>query len=254
MSAPRLLVALCTYNERENLQQLVPEIHQYAPQAHVLVVDDNSPDGTGRLADELAAADTRVRVLHRAGKQGLGTATLAAFRHAIERGYDLLINMDADFSHHPRCIPDLLAAVESAAVAVGSRYVPRGGVRGWGAGRRWMSRGINWYARILLGLRTKDNSGSFRCYRVAKLREIDLDRFRSGGYSFFEEVLYRCRAVGCRFVEVPILFEERRHGSSKINSREAATALWQIFRLGIDRVTGAPVRSAGADRLPAHER
>ena len=244
MTAPRLLVTLCTYNERENLDRLVPEIHRYAPQADVLVIDDNSPDGTGRLADELAARDPRVRVLHRSGKLGLGSATVAGFRYAIEHGYDLLVNMDADFSHHPRYIPGLLAQMATADVAIGSRYVPGGGTPDWGLRRRLMSRGINGYARLLLGLRTRDNSGSFRCYRVSKLRELDLSRVRSRGYAFEEEILYRCQRIGCRFAEVPIIFEDRRYGSSKINTREAVIALWDILRLGAENLLRVPVRNS----------
>lgn len=238
MDEPRVLVTLCTYNERENLQGLIPEIQRFAD-ADILVIDDNSPDGTGRLADEIAAADSRIRVLHRSGKLGLGTATLAGFHHGIEHGYDYLINLDADFSHHPRYIPALLAAMEQADVAIGSRYVPGGGVIGWGPLRRFMSRGINIYARLLLGLKTRDNSGSYRCYRVSKLRELDLGGIRARGYAYVEEILFRCRRIGCRFAEVPIVFEDRRYGESKINWREAAAALWLLFRLGVGRLFGS---------------
>ncbi|MEX0702921.1 MAG: polyprenol monophosphomannose synthase [Planctomycetales bacterium] len=237
MSAPRSLISLCTYNERENLAQIVPEIRAVAPEADILVVDDGSPDGTGRLADEFAANDPHVRVLHRQGKLGLGSAIVAAFRYAIEHGYDYVINLDADFSHPPRYIPDLLAAMDRADVAIGSRYVPGGRIEGWGPKRHFMSRGVNLYARLLLGLPTRDNSGSFRCYRVSLLERLDFDRVRAHGYAFMEEILSRLKRVGCRFVEVPITFEERRHGSSKIDWREAAHALWVIFRLGVENVT-----------------
>ena len=237
----RLLVTVCTYNERENLERLVPEIHRYVPKADVLVIDDNSPDGTGSLADEMSANDPRIHVLHREGKLGLGTATVAGFRFCIERGYDYLLNMDADFSHHPRYIPALLDCMSRADVGVGSRYVPGGGVTGWGLKRHLMSRGINCYARLLLGLKTGDNSGSFRCYRVARLREIDLNRVRARGYAFQEEILYRCRRIGCTFEETPIVFEDRRYGSSKINWRESVVALWVIFRLGIENILRTPV-------------
>lgn len=241
MNTERLLVTLCTYNERENLVAILPEIHRYAPQAEILVIDDNSPDGTGTLADEIAARDPRVHVLHRAGKLGLGTATLAGFRYGIEQGFTHLINLDADFSHHPRYIPALLACMERADVAIGSRYVAGGGVVGWGVKRHFMSRGINAYARLLLGLSTRDNSGSYRCYRVAKLRELDLDRFRARGYAFQEEVLYRCRRLGCRFEETPIVFEDRRYGQSKINQKEVFAALWVILRLAWDNLRHVPV-------------
>lgn len=233
----RLLVTICTYNERENLPSLIEEIHHFAPDAHVLVVDDNSPDGTGQLADELAAKDGRVHVLHRAGKQGLGSATVAGFRYGVEQAYEQLINLDADFSHHPRYIPELRACLHDADVGIGSRYVPGGGVVGWSWIRHFMSGGINFYARLMLGLPNRDNSGSYRCYRVSKLAQLDFDQVRSRGYSFQEEILFMCRRVGCRFREVPIIFEDRRAGTSKINWKESVMALWIIFRLALDRLT-----------------
>jgi dolichol-phosphate mannosyltransferase len=227
----QVLVTLCTYNERGNLERLIPEIHAHVPHSDVLVVDDNSPDGTGRLADELAAHDPRITVLHRPGKQGLGTATVAAFRYGIEQGYDVLVNMDADFSHPPQVLPALLAATERVDVAVGSRYVSGGGVEGWGPHRHFMSRGINAYARLVLGLSTRDNSGSFRAYRVARLREIDLNRVRAKGYAIQEEILFRCRRVGCTFEEVPFVFKDRTVGESKISWQDAVGALWVLATL-----------------------
>ncbi len=241
MTSPRLLVMLCTYNEQENIQQLIPEIRGIAPQADILVIDDNSPDGTGECADAFAAEDVQVHVLHRPGKQGLGAATLAGFQYAIDHDYDFVLNLDADFSHPPRYIPALLEAMEQADVAIGSRYVPGGGIEGWGWGRHFMSRGINWYARLLLRLKTRDNSGSFRCYRVAHLRQIDFQRIRATGYAFQEEILYRCRRLGCRFAETPIRFEDRRYGQTKINGKESIVALWVLFRLGIDNLARVPV-------------
>jgi dolichol-phosphate mannosyltransferase len=231
--AERLLVMLCTYNERENLAALIPEIWTFAPTAEILVIDDNSPDGTGRLADEWAARDRRVHVMHRPAKLGLGTAAVAGMRYAAEGGYTLLVNLDADFSHPPRYIPALIGLMSEADVAIGSRYVTGGGVIGWGLRRHVMSRAINWYARVLLRLTTRDNSGSFRCYRVARLREIDFDRFLARGYAIQEEILYRLRRIGCRFAETPIIFEERRHGSSKISLAEGLVAGWIILRLAI---------------------
>lgn len=252
-SGPRLLVSLATYNERDNLRPLVEEIRHFAPQAAILIIDDNSPDGTGALADELKATLPDVHVIHRAGKLGLGTAVLAGMKYAIERGYDFFLNMDADGSHPPRFIPDLIAGMDRNDVMIGSRYVPGGGVEGeFNFKRKFMSTGINWYARLLLGLKTKDNSGSFRCYRVAKLAEIDLDRVRSRGYSFMEEILFWCRQVGCRFGETPILFENRRAGVSKINKGEAIKALKIILQLGIDRALGRTrVATKGPHRPPA---
>ena len=245
-SASRTLLTLCTYNERENLPLLIPELRAAAPDADILIIDDNSPDGTGQQADGLAAADPQVHVLHRAGKQGLGTAILAGFRYAIEHNYDFVLNLDADFSHHPRYIPNLRALAEQCDVAIGSRYVSGGGVVGWGWQRYLMSWGINAYARWLLWLRTKDNSGAFRCYRVSRLRELDLSLVIARGYAFQEEILYRCRRLGCRFAETPIVFEDRRYGESKINWRETVLALWVILRLALQNVCGVPVtRSQG---------
>jgi dolichol-phosphate mannosyltransferase len=234
-SAPRLLVTLCTYNERGNIERLIPEIHRHAPHADVLVVDDNSPDGTGDIADQMAAEDARIRVLHRPGKQGLGTATVAGFRYGTEHGYDLLLNMDADFSHPPEVIPKMVDALQRVDVAVGSRYVAGGGVEGWGPHRYFMSWAINFYARTVLGLKTKDNSGSFRCYRVSKLQECDLDRIRAKGYAIQEEILYRCRKVGCTFEEVPFVFVDREVGESKISWKDAVGALWVLLRIRFAR-------------------
>jgi dolichol-phosphate mannosyltransferase len=247
----RFLVMLCTYNERENIGQLIPAIFEFAPDADVLVIDDNSPDGTGELAEELSREDSRIRVLHRPNKAGLGAATLAGFRYAIEAGYDFVINMDADFSHSPSAIPALRAGMERADVCIGSRYIPGGGIRGWGWFRHFMSRGVNWYTRLLLRLRTKDNSGSFRCYRIAKLAELDFGRIRCKGYAFQEEILYRCRRLGCRFEETPIVFEDRRYGSSKINAKEVFAALWGIFRLGLENLFRVPVTRAEKPKVPS---
>ncbi|MCO6045867.1 polyprenol monophosphomannose synthase [Aeoliella sp. ICT_H6.2] len=241
-----LLVSLCTYNERENLRPLIESIHEHAADAHVLVVDDGSPDGTGQLADEMAAADLRVHVMHRAKKMGLGTAILAAMNYAIDQDYEYLLNMDADFSHHPRYIPALRASMDQADVAIGSRYIPGGKVVDWGAKRRVMSWCINTYARTLLRLTPHDTSGSFRCYRVAKLKELDLSLVKARGYAVLQELLYRCRRIGCRFAEVPITFEDRRFGESKINYHEVFAALGGIFRLG---VAGGPVRKEAAETV-----
>ncbi|HWE38646.1 MAG TPA: polyprenol monophosphomannose synthase [Isosphaeraceae bacterium] len=241
----KLLISLATYNERENLAGLVEEIRGVVPTAHILVIDDNSPDGTGALADELAGRLPDIHVLHRAGKLGLGTAVLAGMRYAIDHGFDLFLNLDADGSHPPRFIPALVAGMADHDVMIGSRYIPGGGVEGgFNLKRKFMSSGINWYARLLLGLKTKDNSGSFRCYRVSKLAEMDFDRIRSRGYSFMEEVLYWCKVVGCRFGETPIIFEDRRGGVSKINKGEAIKALQIILALGVDRALGRAGRPA----------
>jgi len=240
---PRLLFTICTYNEVENIRLLIPELRAVSSDADILVIDDNSPDGTGDVVREFAAADSKVSLLHRPEKQGLGAAKVEAFRYAIAEGYDQLLNLDADFSHSPSHIPAILQCAEDADVVIGSRYVKGGGVVGWNLRRHLMSRCINLYARLLLGLKTKDNSGSFRCYSVSKLAEIDWDRTMAKGYAFEEEVLYRCHRVGCRFIETPITFADRRFGVTKINMKEAVVALWVIFRLGLQRLRGVPVRA-----------
>ncbi len=237
--SPRLLVSLATYDEATNLQPLVETIRKFVPQASILVIDDNSPDGTGAIADELHERLPNVHVIHRPGKLGLGTAVLTGMKFAIDNGYDYFLNLDADFSHPPRFIPAILAGMKENDVMIGSRYVPGGGVEGeFNLKRKFMSTGINVYARMLLGLRTRDNSGSFRCYRVSKLRQIDLKQVRSRGYSFMEEILFWCRTVGCKMNETPIIFENRRSGYSKINAGEAIKALQIILQLGIGRLTG----------------
>jgi dolichol-phosphate mannosyltransferase len=237
-----VLVSLATYNEAGNLRPLVGAVREFAPQAEVLVIDDNSPDGTGALADELKTESPGIHVIHRPGKLGLGTAVIAAMEFAVRNGYDYLINLDADFSHPPRFIPALLAGMRDHDVMIGSRYIPGGGVAGqqFNLKRKFMSSGINWYARLLLGLRSKDNSGSYRCYRVSKLAEIDFRRVRSRGYSFMEEILFWCRQAGCRIEETPIVFENRRSGVSKINKHEAYMALKIILGLGVGRLLRLP--------------
>lgn len=231
--AERTLVTIATYNEIESLPALVDAIWEIAPQVDILVIDDNSPDGTGRWCDERAASEPRLFCLHRAGKLGLGTATIAGMKYAMEQGYDLVVNMDADFSHHPRYIPALLAGMDSADVTIGSRYVPGGGVKDWPLKRRLMSWAVNTYARGLLGLRPRDCSGAFRCFRVDVLRKLDFNSIQSRGYSFQEEILWLLKRAGARFAEIPIVFTDREKGKSKINSREALAALGIIFRLGI---------------------
>jgi len=241
MSQERLLITLCTYNELENLELLIPEIFNYLADVHVLVIDDDSPDGTGTYAQSLSDQDPRVHVLIRKGLRGLGTATIAGLRYGVDHGYHKIVNMDADFSHHPRYLPALIEAAEHADISIGSRYVSGGGVVGWGLLRHTMSRGINLAARCLLGLKTRDNSGSYRCYSTEQLQRIDWERIRSKGYAIQEELLYRCRAIGCTFREVPILFEDRKLGASKINWRESVIAVWNLMCLFCDRLFRVPV-------------
>lgn len=240
----RVLVTVCTYNERENIARLIPEIRRHLPVAHVMVIDDNSPDGTADVVRNFAANDQFVHLLLRMQKAGLGAATLAGFQQGINEGYDFLINMDADFSHPPEVLPQMLAAMDHADVAIGSRYVPGGGISNWGWLRQFMSWGVNVYTRTLLGLTVRDCSGAYRCYRVSKLKEMDFAKIRAKGYAFQEEFLYRCARVGCRFAEVPIVFENRTVGESKINSKEAAKALRDIALLACDRLRGVSVRAA----------
>lgn len=244
----RTLISTATYNERENIRALIEAILESVPDAHVLVVDDASPDGTGEIVDECAARDPRVRVIHRSGKLGLGSAILAALRFAIRENYDLFVNMDADFSHSPGDLPRLIEAMDDADVVIGSRYIPGGGVIGWGFRRRFMSSMINVYSRLLLGLRARDSSGGFRCYRVSRMREIDFDRIRSRGYSWQEEFLFYCQRAGCRIREVPITFRDRQAGASKINLSEAALALWILFATAVRRLPGLRGRTGPADK------
>jgi dolichol-phosphate mannosyltransferase len=235
-----ILVTVATYNEIENLPRLVDEVFRLLPEADLLVIDDDSPDGTGRWCDERAAGEPRLRCLHRPGKLGLGTATVAGMRYAVEHGYRYMLNLDADLSHPPRYLPDLLSGMDPpggppADVMIGSRYVPGGGIEGWPLHRRWMSRAVNFYARWMLGLPARDCSGAMRCYRVETLARLDFDAIRSRGYSFQEEILWRLKRLGARLGETPIIFVDRRRGASKINAAEALSALWIIFTLGLRR-------------------
>ena len=242
-NADKTLVTVATYNEIENLPKLVDEIFAVVPEVDILVIDDNSPDGTGRWCDEKGAREPRLKCLHREGKLGLGTATVAGMKWAVEHGYKQMLNMDADFSHHPRYLPDIIAGMDpedgpAVDVMIGSRYVPGGGVEGWPLGRRLMSAGVNFYARTLLGLKCKDCSGAFRCYRTSLLKKTDFDAIRSRGYSFQEEILWHFRRAGARFGETPIIFADREFGASKINTKEAVAALWIILALGVRNVFG----------------
>ena len=242
-NSEKTLVTVATYDEIENLPRLVAEIFENAPQADILVIDDNSPDGTGRWCDEKAAEDPRLHCLHRQGKLGLGTATIAGMKYGIEHGYRYVLNMDADFSHDPKYLPDLLAGMEPddgepVDVMIGSRYIPGGGIEGWPLKRHLMSRGVNFYARCLLGLKTKDCSGAFRCYRVDLLKKINFDDIRSKGYSFQEEILWMLKRQGATFGEAPIVFVDRIQGQSKIDSGEAVGALRIILTLGLKNILG----------------
>jgi dolichol-phosphate mannosyltransferase len=228
---------LPTYNEAENLEAIVAAVGEVlataAPEGfRVLVVDDGSPDGTGRMADALATECDWLAVLHRTEKNGIGPAYLAGFRHALDRGAGYLMEMDSDFSHDPADLARLLAAVRDGAdLALGSRYVPGGGVTDWGFVRRFVSEGGSTYARLVLGLRIKDLTGGFKCFRRDVLEAIHFDGVRSQGYAFQVELTYRAVQAGFRVVEVPIVFRDRQQGQSKMSWRIAAEAMWLVPRL-----------------------
>lgn len=230
--ASRVLIVIPTYNERDNLERLVAAVFEQLPRAHVLVVDDASPDGTGDLADRLAGEDERVHVLHRPGKLGLGTAYVAGFGFGLARDYDLLFEMDADFSHDPRYLPLMVGEAEAGAdLVLGSRYVGDGGTENWGVGRKILSRGGSLYARTVLGVGVRDLTGGFKCFRRRVLEAMDLSAVRSEGYSFQIEMTYRAIRAGFKVVEVPIVFVDRRVGQSKMSRSIFLEAIWMVWRL-----------------------
>jgi dolichol-phosphate mannosyltransferase len=223
---------LPTYNEAQNLEAMVaealPRMSEAGVDPTVLVVDDTSPDGTGAIADRLAAADPAVRVLHRTRKDGLGRAYLAGFAAALEGGADLILQMDCDFSHDPADLPRLIAAAGAAHVVLGSRYVPGGGVENWAARRRIQSRGGCLYARLILGVPVQDLTGGFKCWRRQALETLDLDGVDAHGYAFQIEMTYRAIKAGLTVAEVPIVFRERREGQSKMTARITLEAVWKV--------------------------
>lgn len=227
-----MLVCIPTYNEAENVRRIVPAVLEALPAANVLVVDDNSPDGTGAAADETARLDARVHVLHRQGKEGLGRAYLAAFTWALARDYRVIFELDADFSHQPRYLPGFVQALESRAdVVVGSRRVSGGGVENWGRGRRFVSWGGSLYARTVLGVQLGDLTGGFNGWRREVLERIGLDQVTSTGYCFQIELKYRAIRKGFRVLELPIVFPERVHGVSKMSSSIFMEAVVQVVKL-----------------------
>lgn len=234
----RVLVIVPTYNERKNLPHVVPAILQQCPPVDVLIVDDNSPDGTGQLADELAASESRVHVLHRPGKAGLGTAYIAGFRWALERGYSLICEMDADLSHDPKFLPDLLQAAEHADLVIGSRYKSGVNVINWPISRLLLSLGANSYARWITGLPLTDSTGGFKCFRREVLAALDLDAVRSNGYAFQIEMSYRAWKSGFRLVEIPIVFTDRAEGQSKMSRGIVREAIWMVWWLRLRTVAG----------------
>lgn len=227
----KTLIIIPTYNEIENLPLLVEEVHKVVPHVDILVADDNSPDGTGKLADELAAEDERINVLHREQKEGLGKAYVAGFQWALERDYELVFEMDCDFSHQPKHLPEFIAAAKDADLVLGSRYIKGGGTVGWGLSRKIISSGGNWYARMILGLPYKDLTGGFKCFRRKVLESLDIHNLYSFGYCFQIELTYRAHKQGFRIAQTPIIFPDRERGQSKMSGKifkEAFVTVWKL--------------------------
>jgi dolichol-phosphate mannosyltransferase len=231
--AGRVIIVMPTYNERQNLEIVAGRIRESTPEADLLVVDDNSPDGTGDLADKLAEADSRVHVLHRTEKAGLGRAYVAGFTWALEHGYGVIMEMDADGSHRPEDLPKLLAALDPADAVIGSRYVPGGTVVNWPKSREFLSRGANIYNRIMLGISIKDATGGFRAYKAQTLRALDLSTIESAGYCFQIDMTLRVLQAGLTLVEVPITFVERERGASKMSNAVIREAFFRVAQWGI---------------------
>ncbi len=232
----RTLIVMPTYNERENLPQIVPLILEQDPGIDVLVVDDNSPDGTGELADSLAAENERIHVVHRPGKQGLGTAYIVGFKWALERDYEYVFEMDSDFSHNPDHIPQFLKAAKEYDLVLGSRYLKGVTVVNWPMSRLLLSYFANKYARIITGLPFTDTTGGFKCYRRRVLEEIDLDRITSEGYSFQIETTFRAWRKGFKIGEIKIIFTDRTEGTSKMSGKIIREAVWKVWWLRLLRI------------------
>ena len=229
----RVAVIIPTYNERENLESIAARVRAAVPEADILVVDDNSPDGTGELADKLTQGDRQIHVLHRPGKAGLGAAYIAGFRWALGEGYGVLVEMDADGSHQPEDLPGLLSALDRADAVIGSRWVPGGTVSNWPRSRELLSRGANTYARLMLGVPVRDTTAGFRAYRAGTLRAIGLDTVQSQGYCFQIDLTLRALNAGLEVIEVPISFIDRTRGASKMSRAVVAEAFWRVALWGI---------------------
>lgn len=235
----RTLIVTPTYNERDNLEMFIEAVQVVVPKAHILVVDDNSPDGTGKLADELAAKDDRIRVMHRPGKLGLGTAYVQAFEKYLGAGYEYFFEMDTDMSHDPAYLPDFYAAFDGGAdVVTGSRNIPGGGVEGWGPGRHIISKGGSLYSRLILGVGVKDLTTGYKAFRKEALERIDISTVRSNGYSFQIELTYRALRAGLKIVEVPIVFVDRRVGQSKMSRKIFMEAIGVVWKLRFEALRG----------------
>lgn len=230
----RIVVIIPTYNESENLPVIVGRVRNAVPEAHVLVVDDNSPDGTGQLADDLAGSDSHIHVMHRLGKGGLGAAYLAGFAWALQDGYDVVVEMDADGSHQPEQLPRLLEALRDADLVLGSRWVAGGGVENWPTSRKFLSKGGSLYARTMLGVDIRDVTGGYRAFRADTLRKLDLHDVVSQGYCFQIDLAWRAAQRGLRVKEVPILFVERTAGVSKMSQKIVVEAMWRVTVWGFD--------------------
>jgi len=224
-------VVVPTYNEAENIERLVNQILALGLDLQIIVVDDNSPDGTGQIVDRLASADSHVQAIHRSGKLGLGTAYIAGFKQAIAAGMPLIMSMDADFSHDPRYLPAMVEKAATCELVIGSRYVPGGGTRDCTAPRKLLSRGANSFAKVMLGLKARDCTAGFRCYRRYVLEAIELDTIFSSGYSFLIEMITRVQKKGFSIGEVPIVFVNRQRGASKISRLEIVKAVYTVLRL-----------------------
>lgn len=246
-SLDRVLVIIPTYNERENLPLIVGRVRAATPHVDILVADDNSPDGTGSIADDLAASDSNVHVMHRAGKQGLGAAYLAGFAWAIEHGYDAVVEMDADGSHQPEQLPRLLDALTNADLVLGSRWVPGGAVENWPKSREILSRGGSTYTRLALGVDLHDATGGYRAFRTTALEALDLSAVESAGYCFQIDMAWRALQKGLRVREVPITFVEREIGDSKMSQSIVLEALWRVTVWGA-RYRGQQVRQLFASK------
>jgi dolichol-phosphate mannosyltransferase len=237
-SPGRIVIVMPTYNERQNLESIATRVRTALPAADLLVVDDNSPDRTGDIADKLAEADPHVQVMHRTEKAGLGKAYIAGFGWALERGYDAIVEMDADGSHQPEHLPSLVSALDHADLSIGSRWVRGGKVVNWPKSREALSRAANIYTRVMLGLGVRDATAGYRAYRVGTLRTISLDRVESTGYCFQIDLTVRVARAGLRIVEVPITFVEREHGASKMSNSIILEAFWRVAQWGIARRLG----------------
>ena len=236
--AEKALVVVPTYNERENIERLIAAVLETGPQVEMLVVDDNSPDGTAKLVEDLAARDNRVHILHRPGKLGLGSAYLAGFRYALERDYQLIFEMDADFSHDPRYLKDFLAASREADLVIGSRYISGINVVNWPMSRLLLSYGASIYTRIITGMPVKDPTAGFKCFRREVLQALDLDKIQSDGYSFQIEVDFKVWRKKFRIKEIPIVFVDRHSGTSKMNRQIVLEAVWMVWWLKIQALLG----------------